>query len=199
MTGKSDVHWKAVSSEMGHSVHTKISCYTSLSQTEHQITLWYYRIYVGECTILYILHVEGYVYSRWMSNFHPLSNPESGISGCSARHDRYLPLSSMVGVKVSVDVVKLLSAPLVWQRATGRGKSHISQSNSGHLFIVYTRQLTRTPIAQSPIWLICTNKGTYMCVVCVRTKSLEFIIRTLPFHQLTTGSGREPTTSHTSP
>lgn len=44
-----------------------------------------------------------------MSNFHPFSIPESGIDDCSARHDKNFPLSSIVGVKVKMEVVVLPS------------------------------------------------------------------------------------------
>lgn len=48
-----------------------------------------------------------------MSNFHPFSSPESGILTCSARQERNLPLSSMVGTKVNTDVV-VLPSEFVW-------------------------------------------------------------------------------------
>lgn len=56
-----------------------------------------------------IWHVLWFMYLRWISNFQPLSKPESGIKGCSPRQDKYLPLSSIVGVNLSVDVVVLRS------------------------------------------------------------------------------------------
>lgn len=54
-------------------------------------------------------HILWFMYLRWISNFQPLSKPESGIKGCSPRQDKYLPLSSIVGVNLSVDVVVLRS------------------------------------------------------------------------------------------
>lgn len=47
-----------------------------------------------------------------MSNFQPSSVPDSGIDACSARHDKYLPRSSMVGVKLNTDCVTLPSVEI---------------------------------------------------------------------------------------
>lgn len=47
-----------------------------------------------------------------MSNFQPSSVPESGIDVCSARHDKYFPRSSMVGVKLNTDCVTLPSVEI---------------------------------------------------------------------------------------
>lgn len=47
-----------------------------------------------------------------MSSFQPSSTPESGIDVCSARHDKYFPRSSMVGVKLNTDCVTLPSVEI---------------------------------------------------------------------------------------
>lgn len=40
--------------------------------------------------------------------------PESGIIDCSARHDKNFPLSSIVGVKLNIDVVTFPSDD-IWE------------------------------------------------------------------------------------
>lgn len=57
-------------------------------------------------------------YLRCISNFHPLSKPESGINGCSPRQDKYLPLSSIVGVNFNIEMVVLAS----WDVCKENGK-----------------------------------------------------------------------------
>lgn len=59
---------------------------------------------------LFIFFFDNKRYLRCISNFHPLSKPESGINGCSPRQDKYLPLSSIVGVNFNMEIVVLPSA-----------------------------------------------------------------------------------------
>lgn len=67
------------------------------------------RFPTGDTMIYNFFFFDNKRYLRCISNFHPLSKPESGINGCSPRQDKYLPLSSIVGVNFNMEIVVLPS------------------------------------------------------------------------------------------
>jgi len=138
-------------------------------------------------------YMSGRVSLQWISIFHPSSIALPGISGFSARHDKYLSASSMEGTNVSVLVVKfpsLLVCKINWNIY------YISRGNHPNVFPVKVDYFQKF-ISGDRWWWGLGLKWARVCCWSL-TVSLWLFILEVPRHQDITAAGRAPEDWHLS-